>query len=210
MAVYGVDSAVSRVLAGRAEQRDSAMNTLPSPIRVPIALIGLMGAGKTTVGRRLAARLEVPFVDADTEIEVAAGCSIGEMFARHGEAEFRDGVRRVFARLLNGPPHVLATGGGAFIDPRTRETIHEKAVSVWLRADLDILVARCRRRSHRPLLERGNAREILADLMAKRYPVYAEAKIIVDTVDGPHDAVVDNIIDALAACERLAPGEAHG
>ena len=194
-AVYWVESTVSRFLA--AGPRTSAMSAPSIPIRPTIALIGLMGAGKTTVGRRLAARLGVPFVDADTEIEAAAGCSIGEIFELHGEAAFRDGERRVIARLLNDPPHVLATGGGAFLDPRTRANILDKTVSVWLRADLDVLVARCRRRSRRPLLDRGNPREILADLMAKRYPVYAEAAIIVDTVDGPHDAVVDKIIDAL-------------
>ncbi len=178
------------------------MSAAPVALRRTVVLIGLMGAGKSTVGRRLAARLGVPFVDADTEIEAAAGCSIPEIFARHGEAEFRDGERRVITRLLDDPPHVLATGGGAFVDPRTRAMIHEKATSTWLRAGLDVLVERCSRRTHRPLLQSGDPREILADLMAKRYPVYAEANIIVDTVDGPHDAVVDKIVEALAEHER--------
>ena len=167
-----------------------------------IALIGLMGAGKSTIGRRLAAFLEVPFIDADAEIEAAAGCSIDDIFASRGEAEFRAGERRVITRLLDGPPHVLATGGGAFLDPGTRARIAAKSVSVWLRADLDILISRCRRRAHRPLLKGGDPRKILAELMAKRYPVYAEADITVDSVDGPHDAVVAKIIDALVARER--------
>jgi shikimate kinase len=169
--------------------------------RVTITLIGLMGAGKTTVGRRLAACLEVPFIDADAEVEAAAGCSISEIFASHGEAEFRAGERRVISRLLEGPPHVLATGGGAFLDPLTRAEIADKSVSVWLRADLDVLVARCRRRANRPLLRGGDPRAVLADLMAERYPVYADADITVDTVDGPHEAVVDKIVQALIARE---------
>ena len=175
------------------------MNAPPFKPEVTIALIGLMGAGKTMIGRRLAACLRLPFIDADTEIETAAGCTISDMFASRGEAEFRAGERRVISRLLDGPPHVLATGGGAFLDPRTRAKIAEKSVSVWLRADLDVLVARCRRRANRPLLKGGEARTILAGLMAERYPVYAKADITIDSVDGPHDAVVDKIVGALMA-----------
>jgi len=165
----------------------------------PIVLIGLMGAGKSSVGRRLAQRLKIEFVDADAEVEAAAGCTIAEIFEQHGEAEFRDGERRVIARLLERPPFVLATGGGAFMDEGTRTTIGDKAVSVWLRADLDVLVERCARRNNRPLLRGGNPRDILAGLVDERYPVYAGADIVVDSVDGPHDGVVDQIVKALAA-----------
>ncbi len=175
-----------------------------------IALIGLMGAGKSSIGRRLAARLGVKFIDADAEIEAAAGSPIPEIFERHGEAAFRDGERRVIARLLDGRPHVLATGGGAFMDPETRALIGGKAVSAWLRTDLDVLVARCARRNNRPLLRQGDPREILKRLMDERYPVYAEADIIVDSIDGPHDAVVDQIIAALASYERDAAAGAAG
>ena len=167
-----------------------------------VVLVGLMGAGKTSVGRRLATRLGVSFVDADTEIETAAGCTISEIFERHGEAAFRDGERRVIVRLLDDQPGVLGTGGGAFLDPVTRATVAEKGISVWLRADLDVLTARCARRNNRPLLWHGDPREILDRLIDERYPVYAEADIVVDSVNGPHDAVVDKIIEALAARDK--------
>ena len=173
-----------------------------------IVLVGLMAAGKSSIGRRLAARLGVSFVDADAEIEVAAGSSIPEIFERHGEDAFRDGERRVIARLLNDPQHVLATGGGAFMDPETRARIREKAVSVWLRADLEVLVARCARRKNRPLLKEGDPKEILKKLMDDRYPVYAEADIIVDSVDGPYETVIDKIFAALAARGRTAASDA--
>ncbi len=197
-------------VAARTKMRPPAMSTPAPPNRRTVVLVGLMGAGKTTVGRRLAARLGVPFVDADAEIEAAAGCSIAETFDRHGEAAFRDGERRVIVRLLQNPPHVLATGGGAFVDPRTREKIHDKAISVWLRASLDVLVARCSRRHHRPLLERGDPRQILADLMAERYPVYGEANVVVDSVDGPHDELVDKIVEALTSLGPDDPARPPG
>jgi shikimate kinase len=162
-----------------------------------IVLIGMMGAGKTTVGRRLAAKLGLEFVDADSEIEAAAGCSIEDIFERHGEQAFRDGERRVIKRLLDGPARVLATGGGAFMDPETRARIHEHGLSVWLRADLDVLLERCLRRTHRPLLQRGDPRQTLERLIAQRYPVYAEADITVESGPGPHDAVVDEIVKQL-------------
>jgi shikimate kinase len=157
-----------------------------------------MGAGKSTVGRRLAARLNMPFVDADHEIEAAAGCTIPEFFERHGEAEFRDGESRVIARLLHGEPKILATGGGAFMNPETRKRIKRRSVSVWLRADLDLLVSRVTRRDNRPLLKQGDPREIMQRLMDERYPVYAEADIVVDSDEGPHEAVVERIVAALA------------
>ncbi len=172
-----------------------------------IVLVGLMGAGKTTIGRRLAARLEVPFVDADDEVERAAGCSITDMFEVHGEAAFREGEKRVIARLLDGPAGVLATGGGAFMNEETRERIREKAISIWLRADLDVLVRRCARRDDRPLLKDGDMRETLENLMDQRYPLYGEANIIVDTGDKPHRTVVDKILDELSAGGYLSANQ---
>lgn len=169
-----------------------------------LVLVGLMGSGKSTVGRRLATRLDMPFVDADDEIEKAAGCSISDIFDTIGEAAFRDGERRVIARLLSEGPVVLATGGGAFMAPDTRERIRAGATSIWLRAGLDILVRRCQRRSHRPLLQKGNTRDILRDLMAQREPVYAEADITVDSGEDDHEAVVDRIVAALDA-HAVAP-----
>ncbi len=163
----------------------------------PVVLVGLMGAGKSSVGRRLAAALDLPFKDADTEIEIASNLSVPEFFEKHGEAAFRDGERKVIARLLEGPQHILATGGGAYMDAQTRDLIARKACSVWLRADLDTLLKRCLKRNTRPLLKTGNPRDILADLMEKRYPVYEEADIIVESADGPHELVVSNIVKAL-------------
>lgn len=158
-----------------------------------------MGAGKTSIGRRLAAQLDMPFVDADAEIEAAAGCTIEEIFERHGEAAFRDGERRVIARLLDGPPQVIATGGGAYMDPETRVLIAGRAISLWLRADLDTLVARTARRSNRPLLKNGDPRDTLDRLMRQRYPVYAEADIVVDSQDCPPDETTQAVLDALSA-----------
>jgi shikimate kinase len=162
-----------------------------------IALVGLMGVGKSTIGRKLAATLDLPFADADQEIEKAAGRSISEIFAEHGEEEFRAGERRVIARLLQGPPHVLATGGGAFMNPQTRALIKEKATSVWLKADLDVLVRRCSRKDTRPLLAGKDARAVLQGLMRERYPVYAEADIVLETDDRPAPAAVESLIRAL-------------
>lgn len=162
-----------------------------------VVLVGLMGAGKTSIGRRLADRLGVPFVDADEEIEKAAGSSIEDIFAEHGEEAFRDGERKVIARLLEEQSGVLATGGGAFMDESTRSRIRDRGVSVWLRAELDVLVRRCRKRGGRPLLKGVDMRETLQKLIDRRYPVYAEADIVVDTGDAPHRVVIDQIVDAL-------------
>jgi len=167
------------------------------PIDKTIVLVGLMGAGKSCIGRRLAARLGLPFVDADRAIEEAAGCSIPEIFERHGEQAFRDGERRVIGRLLDGPIQVLAAGGGAFMDPQTRAAIRARAVSVWLRADLDLLMRRVSRRGDRPLLQVDDPRGTLAELMAERYPVYAEADIAVDSEDGPPEATLERVLAAL-------------
>lgn len=174
-----------------------------------IVLVGLMGAGKTTVGRRLAGALGMAFVDADSEIEAAAGQSIPEIFAQYGEAYFRDGERRVIARLLEGGPQVLATGGGAFMDADTRERIAEKGVSVWLRADIDLLMKRVLRRSHRPLLMQKDPEAVMRRLIDERYPVYAQAQIVVDSSDVPHDAIVARIVDQLDTemPDRAADGE---
>ncbi|MBK8174607.1 MAG: shikimate kinase [Rhodospirillales bacterium] len=164
----------------------------------PIVLIGLMGAGKTKIGRLLARRLGLPFVDADDEIVKAAGASIPQIFERLGESAFREGERRVIARLLTLPPHVLATGGGAFIDPSTRALIRSRGVSIWLRAELDILHRRTSGRSGRPLLATGDPRAILAALIVERYPIYAEADIVVDTSDEAPDSTTERVLAALA------------
>ncbi|MGE3477184.1 MAG: shikimate kinase [Rhodospirillaceae bacterium] len=163
-----------------------------------IVLVGLMGAGKSCIGRRLAGRLGVPFIDADAEIEQAAGCSIGEIFQKYGEPYFRDGERRVMTRLLHGTPSILAAGGGAFMDPDTRALIRERAVSVWLKADLDTLSQRTRGRTHRPLLNGSDPREVLARLIDARYPVYAQSDIAVET---GHDNPTVTCVRVLAALE---------
>lgn len=164
-----------------------------------IVLVGLMGAGKTTVGRRLAARLGLPFTDSDNEIEEAAGQSIGDFFAEHGEAEFREGERRVIARLLQSGPQVLATGGGAFMDPQTRQNILDSGLSVWLHAEFETLMERVRRRAHRPLLQNPDPEGTMKKLIDERYPVYALADIRVESAEGPHEVVVNKILDALDA-----------
>ena len=167
------------------------------PLGRTIVLVGLMGAGKSCIGRRLAQRLNVDFVDADAEIEQAAGCTVAEIFEKYGEAFFRDGERRVMTRLLQGPPTILAAGGGAFMDPETRKLIREKAISVWLRADLDTLFARTKGRGHRPLLNDGDPRDTLAKLIEVRYPVYAEANIAVDTGADNPNVTCTRVIEAL-------------
>ncbi|HZT89684.1 MAG TPA: shikimate kinase [Stellaceae bacterium] len=185
--------------SGRTEQRRGAAPAF-APQRT-VVLVGLMGAGKTKIGRRLATRLDLPFYDSDCEIETAAGETIPEIFRNRGEAVFRDGERRVIARLLAQPTHVLATGGGAFMDAATRALIARRGVAVWLRADLDVLVARVSRRNNRPLLQE-DPRGALALLMERRYPIYAEADVTVDSGEGPPEVTVTRTIAALAACPR--------
>ena len=163
-----------------------------------VVMVGMMGAGKSSVGRRLAARLGLPFVDADTEIEQAANATISEIFERHGEAYFRDGERRVIRRLLDGQPKVLATGGGAFMLSETRDAIRENGVSIWLKADRDLILSRVRRRANRPLLKSGDPETVIDRLIAERQPVYAEADIHIQSRDVAHDVVIDDILAALA------------
>jgi shikimate kinase len=170
-----------------------------------IVLVGLMGAGKSSVGRRLANALRLPFFDADEEVERAARRSISEIFADLGEAAFRAGERRVIARLLDGPPHVLATGGGAFMNAETRALIKSRAISIWLKADIDVLVRRVGRKNDRPLLHGRDPREVLHTLALERYPIYAEADITVDSVEGPHSGAVQAILSALR--ERAASND---
>lgn len=185
--------------------RQNAASAAPARGFVPqrtIVLVGLMGAGKTKIGRRLASRLNLPFFDSDSEIETAAGESIEEIFRHHGEAAFRDGERRVIARLLAQPTHVLATGGGAFMDAATRAAIARRGVSVWLRADLDVLLTRVSRRSNRPLLQQSDPRGVLAALIERRHPVYAEADLVIDSGEGPAEQTANRVIAALAGCAR--------
>lgn len=174
--------------------------------RRTIALVGLMGVGKSSVGRRLANALELPFHDADTEVEAAAGRSIPDIFQDLGEEVFREGERRVIARLLDQEPHVLATGGGAFVNPQTRALIKSKAISVWLKADLEILARRVSRKETRPLLIGKDPLEVLRTQAETRYPIYTEADVVVETGDAAHHVTVDQVIRALSAhLEAPAP-----
>lgn len=165
--------------------------------RRSIVLVGMMGAGKSSVGRKLAGKLALGFVDADTEIEAAAGMSIPDIFETRGEAEFRTGEARVIARLLEAGPQVLATGGGAFMNPDTRAAIRAKGVSVWLRAEFDVLMKRIKRRSDRPMLKTDDPAATLHKLIEQRYPVYAEADITIDSRDVLHEVIVDEVLEAL-------------
>jgi shikimate kinase len=165
-----------------------------------VVLVGMMGAGKSSIGRRLAARLAIPFVVADSELEAAAGMTIPEIFARHGEPYFRAGEARVIARLLDGGPQVLATGGGAVMDPHTRELIAAKGISVWLKADVEVLLRRTRRRGERPLVDQLKA------LLPLREPFYALADLTVQSRDEPHEAIVDELIGGLAGKLGVATG----
>ena len=184
------------------------MTTEPSQARhgaisgQTIVLIGMMGVGKSSVGRRLAASLGLPFLDADAEIEKAANATIEEIFTTHGEAFFREGERRVIARLLAGPPHVLATGGGAFLDPETRASIQAQGVSIWLKATLDLLTARVRRRTNRPLLKKGDPHDILAKLMTERYPIYEQADLTIEVQEEPIEITVDRVAATLADYQK--------
>jgi shikimate kinase len=183
-------------ISGEAEA-DAARLIRSSYGQKSFVLVGLMGAGKSAIGRRLATRLDIPFVDADQEIEKAAGKTIKEIFAEHGEAHFRDGERRVIGRLLDEGPKAVATGGGAFMNAALRSEIRKKGVSIWLRADLEVLMERVSRRDTRPLLNTANPRAVMEALMQERYPVYATADITVMSRDVPHEVIVNEIVDAL-------------
>lgn len=162
-----------------------------------LVLVGIMGCGKSTVGRRLASRLDIPFVDADQEIERAANMTVAEIFSTHGEAEFRRGEERVIARLLKEGPQVLATGGGAFMNEATRREVADNGLSVWLKADFDTVMERVRKKSTRPLLQNPDPEGTMKALMDKRYPVYATADLTVQSRDVPHEVVVEDIVETL-------------
>lgn len=179
-------------------------------LRRTIALVGLMGAGKSSVGRTLAQTLGVPFRDADREIERAAAMSVSEIFERFGEPYFREGERRVIARLLREPPHVLATGGGAYMDDATRRALKDRARTIWLRADLDTLTERCQRRGGRPLLTAGGVRETLAQLIETRYPVYAEADHVIESRNAPQETVVAEALSMLETSGLISAAPEEG
>jgi shikimate kinase len=203
------DEATSQHAHGgaRATLATAPAHGLAQRLNKTIVLVGLMGAGKSCVGKRLAACLGLHFVDADREIEAAAGgCSISDIFAVHGEKVFRDGERRVIQRLLGNPMHVLATGGGAFIDPATRALVKNKALSIWLKAELDQLLKRIGRRNDRPLLQNVDPRAKLAELIEARHPVYAEADLTVESADGPPDVTVQRVLRAIEAELAGDPG----
>ena len=184
-------------------KRNASMSfSLPPPPAKTIALIGLMGVGKSSVGKRLAAALNLPFKDADAEVEAAAGQTVTDIFATLGEAAFRDGERRVIGRLLSGPVHVLATGGGAFCQEDTRALLKAQAVTVWLKADVAVLARRVARKDTRPLLRDRDPLEVLTAQAQSRYPAYALADLVVETGEGPHQGVVDQVLQALG---RLPP-----
>jgi shikimate kinase len=190
------------------QSRDEAetMDALRAGLGVrSLVMVGLMGCGKSSVGRRLALRLGVPFVDTDDEIERVAGKSINDIFADWGEAEFRNGERRVISRLLGEGPQVLATGGGAFINPETRANIKAHGISIWLRAELPVLMRRVAKRDTRPLLKAGDPEAVMRGLMEARYPIYAEADILVESRDVAHEVIVTDVIEALKSSGALAP-----
>jgi len=191
--------------AGYQARVEQVLETLGSR---SIVMVGLMGCGKSSIGRRLAAALDLPFVDADEEIERAAVKTIPEIFADHGESYFRDGERKVIKRLLSNGPQVLATGGGAFMNAETRAAIKADGLSVWLRADLDVLMRRVAKRDNRPLLKADDPTAVMKGLMEQRYPIYAEADITVESRDTAHEVIVGEIITAIAARADLASGSA--
>jgi shikimate kinase len=199
----------------RFAQRGKREGTLEREIRTKlrsrsIVLIGMPGCGKSVIGRRLAPRLDLPFVDADEEIERAAGKSINDIFAEHGEAYFRDGERRVIARLLASGSQVLATGGGAMMDAETRRNVKREGISIWVKAELPVLLRRVAKRNNRPLFEGRDAEAVMKELMQERYPVFATADLAVESREVPHEIIVDEIIAALAASPALAQaGAAH-
>jgi shikimate kinase len=199
------------VLQNGAVEHGAAAAILALMGRRSIVLVGMMGVGKSSIGRRLASRLGVPFVDADTEIEKAAGMSIADIFARHGEADFRSGEARVIARLLDGGPQVLATGGGAVMNADTRSAIKAKGVSIWLSAELDVLMRRInKRKNERPLLQTADPAATLRQLLVAREPFYAQADLTVQSREVPHEAIVAEIMTALAGFLNPPPAPQQG
>jgi shikimate kinase len=188
-----LDTMPARVLAGP-DMRSAVASHLGDRL---IVLVGMMASGKTSVGKLLAQRIGIPFVDADHEIETAAQMTVPEIFQQHGEAYFRDGERRVIARILRHGPRVLATGGGAYMNEETRKAIAERGISVWLKADAETLLRRARRRANRPLLQNGNPEVVVKQLIEVRYPIYAIADMTIESRDGPHEATVDDVVAAL-------------
>jgi len=192
--------------AARSKKEDALERAITDKLGTrSVVLVGMPGCGKSAIGRRLAPRLDLPFVDADEEIERAAGKTIKDIFAEHGEAYFREGERRVIARLLAAGPQVLATGGGALMNEETRANIRRDAISVWVKAELPVLVRRVLKRNNRPLFEGRDAETVMKELMQARYPVFATADITVESRDVPHEVIVDEIIAAIAASPLLAP-----
>lgn len=169
----------------------------------PVVLIGLMGVGKTRLGRMLATTLDLPFVDSDEEIEKAAGMDISDIFERYGEAHFRDGEHRVIKRLLEGPLRVIATGGGAIMTPKTAELMWEKTLTIWIKADIDVMVERTSRTDKRPLLQSGDSKTILGELADKRYPIYEKADIMVESHNGPAKSILEPTLNAIDSYLRL-------
>jgi shikimate kinase len=199
---------MSEAVTHNAAAAESAASPVLALGRRSVVLVGMMGAGKSSVGRRLAGRLGIPFIDADAEIEKAAGMTVAEIFSRHGEGYFRAGETRVIARLLEAGPQVLATGGGAFMNPETRATIRSKGISIWLRATIEVLTRRVKRRGDRPLLKTADPVETLRRLMDERHPVYAEADLTVESRDVPHDTIVEEIIEGLRSRVGTEGGDA--
>jgi len=200
---------IDLALQNGAMPHPTAASIVPLLGRRSIVLVGMMGVGKSSIGRRLAARLAVPFVDADAEIERAAGMSIADIFARHGEADFRSGEARVIARLLESGPQVLATGGGAVMNADTRVAIKAKGISIWLRAEFEVLMRRIsKRKNERPMLLTADPAATLRQLLEVREPLYAQADITVDSREVPHDAIVSQILNALASYLNAPAGPA--
>ena len=205
-AIFGLSAIVTRILlcSNRGVLKVSLMGEAPHKLDKTLVLVRLMGCGKSSVGRRLAARLGVEFVDTDDEIAKAAGMCIPEIFEKFGERGFRDGEVKVISRLLADEPRIMATGGGAFMSPLVRAEVERTATSVWLRASLDTLWARVKGKPGRPLLENDNPKQVLADLLVERTPIYSMADVVVDTIaDNTHETVVNHILAALADFERI-------
>jgi shikimate kinase len=212
--VYGTEAAISEILIPVSQRATHPVPVIMSPEAVvaalgrrSVVLVGMMGAGKSSIGRRLAQHLGIPFVDADLEIEKAAGMSIPDIFADHGEPDFRAGEARVIARLLDSGPQVLATGGGAFMHPDTRAAIRANGISVWLKAEFEVLMRRIKRRQDRPLLKTDDPGATLQALITERYPIYELADLTIHSREVPHDKIVEEIVSTVAGYMGLSDAE---